>query len=66
MTKHECPICSARFPCDGVVSDEPTLRDLFAGLAMASAFGTSDKDGFVIADCAYQMADTMLERRKQK
>ena len=45
-----------------------TLRDYFAAKAM-QAILTNHKiencDDFVVANCAYQMADAMLEARKK-
>ena len=45
-----------------------TLRDYFAAKAMQAILTNhkiEDCDDFVVANCAYQMADAMLEARKK-
>ena len=44
-----------------------TLRDYFAGQAMQAiltSYKIEDCDDFVVANCAYQMADFMLKARE--
>jgi len=46
-----------------------TLRDWFAGKVMQAILTNNkleDCDDFVVASCAYQMADFMLKAREQK
>lgn len=47
-----------------------TLRDWFAGMALQAAWEARDKGYFEgedndMANCAYQLADAMLEARKK-
>ena len=49
--------------------DGMTLRDYFAAKAMLGILTNNnleDCDDFVVANCAYQMADFMLKARKAK
>lgn len=63
MTHHECPICAATFPCDGSVSDEPTLRDLFAAAVLAGSPSVATPEAEV--EHAYMIAEKMLDRRRK-
>ena len=50
-------------------SNGMTLRDYFAAKAMQAiltSYKIEDCDDFVVANCAYQMADFMLKAREQK
>ena len=50
-------------------SNGMTLRDYFAAKAMQSiltSYKIENCDDFVVANCAYQMADFMLKAREQK
>ena len=53
----------------GSPDDGMTLRDYFAAKAMLGILTNNnleDCDDFVVANCAYQMADFMLKARKAK
>ena len=52
-----------------VYSEGMSLRDYFAAKAMQAiltSYKIEDCDDFVVANCAYQMADFMLKAREQK
>jgi hypothetical protein len=50
----------------GAASQAGTLRDKFAGQALAGLCADIPKSAFVTAKISYRMADEMLEARKQK
>lgn len=62
MTKHNG---GPAFPVAGerIVSHGMTLRDWFAGQALANMYTHNDQDAYKVAEWAYQVADAMLVGR---
>lgn len=59
---HECPICAAKFRCDGAVTEERSLRDEFAMSAFAG-IRLNAVEADEISRLAYVVADAMLAER---